>query len=170
MNRTNWAMLSPGLVDPCTAQTAAPNRLRDTNGYTDSLSGTGTYTAGTLSIRRRYTNTTGAMAVTRLRFRIVDITTFPAPNGGVADLRPISSGDIVVSSTVCGGSNLTVRGTTLDQPPAQNNGGGLNSTLSAGTITLASPLNPGQSINVQFLLGVKQIGTFRFLVTLEALP
>src|SRR6266536_1222925 len=99
----------PGMIDGCTAQTTAPNRIRSVISYTDILSGTGIYPSGTLSIRRRYTNTTGAIAVTRLRFRIVDITSYPAPNGGTADLRAISSGDVVVSSTVCGGSNLTVK-------------------------------------------------------------
>jgi hypothetical protein len=170
MNRTNWAMLSPGFVDPCTAQTATPNRVRNTASYADALSGTGTYTAGTLSIRRRYTNTTTGTAVTRLKFRIVDITSFPAPNGGMADLRAISSGDVAVATTVCGGSNITVKGTTLEQPSTLGMGGAINSTLSAGTITLGTPLNPGQSINLQFLLGVKQIGTFRFFVIVEALP
>lgn len=32
------------------------------------------------------------------------------------------------------------------------------------------PLAPGASINVRFLPGIKQTGTFRFYVTVEALP
>jgi hypothetical protein len=35
---------------------------------------------------------------------------------------------------------------------------------------LNTPLNAGQSINVEWLLGVKQIGSFRFYVNIEALP
>ena len=65
----------------------------------------------------------------------------------------------------------TVRGTTLEEtPPAQANGGGFNSSLSAGVITLAAPLAPGATIDVQWLLGIQQTGAFRFYVNIEALP
>ena len=46
----------------------------------------------------------------------------------------------------------------------------LNSTMSAGTITLATPLASGASINLQFLLGVQQTGSFKFFFNIEALP
>jgi hypothetical protein len=46
----------------------------------------------------------------------------------------------------------------------------LNSTLSSGTVTLATPVANGASINVQLLLGVQQPGAFRFLIIVEALP
>lgn len=49
-------------------------------------------------------------------------------------------------------------------------GGGLNATMAAGTITLATPLANGDSINLQFLLGVQQPGLYKFYVNLEALP
>ena len=42
--------------------------------------------------------------------------------------------------------------------------------MSAGTITLGTPLANGASINVHFLLGVQQAGKFRFFVNIEALP
>jgi hypothetical protein len=58
----------------------------------------------------------------------------------------------------------------LEQPPTQPNGGGVNSTLAVGVVTLAQPLGPNQAVNVQFLLGVQQTGTFRFLIITEALP
>jgi hypothetical protein len=58
----------------------------------------------------------------------------------------------------------------LEQPPNQINGGGYNSTVSAGTITLGTPLATGASMNVQFMVGVQQTGSFRFLVIIEALP
>jgi len=63
-----------------------------------------------------------------------------------------------------------VQGTTLDQPPAQLLGGGFNTAMSAGTVTLATPLPPGVSVNVQFLVGIEQTGSFRFFIIVEALP
>jgi hypothetical protein len=66
--------------------------------------------------------------------------------------------------------SITVEGTTLEQPPLQLNGGAFNSSHSAGTISLATPLAPGASINVRFLLGVQQTGSFRFFLNVEALP
>jgi hypothetical protein len=65
---------------------------------------------------------------------------------------------------------MTVEGTELESPPSQPNGGAFNSSLSAGTVTLATPLAPGASLNVQFLLGVQQTGVFRFYMNVEALP
>jgi hypothetical protein len=63
-----------------------------------------------------------------------------------------------------------VQGTTLETPPAQAMGGAHNSTMSAGTITLGTPLAPGASVNLQFLLGVQQTGSFKFFFNIEALP
>ena len=65
---------------------------------------------------------------------------------------------------------ISVIGTTLEVPPAQPNGGGQNSTLSAGTVTLGTPLANGASINLRFLMGVQQGGSFRFFINVEALP
>jgi hypothetical protein len=62
-----------------------------------------------------------------------------------------------------------IRGTTLEAPPTQTNGGSYNSTVSAGVITLAAPLGAGNSVNLQFLLGVQTTGSFRFFVIVEAL-
>jgi uncharacterized repeat protein (TIGR01451 family) len=158
-------LLTPGLISPDVSASAAPNRVRNTASYTDNLSNTGTYTLGTLAIRRVYTNNT-AQPVTRLRFRIIDATTGPAP-AGTADLRAITSPGAtgIVNSR---GATVNVIGTTLEMPPGQAQGGGINSTLSADTITLATPLNPGQSINIEWLLGVRQGGSFRFFVNIEA--
>jgi hypothetical protein len=132
-------------------------------------------TFGTLDIRRRIVNTS-PFPVTRLRFRIVDITTFSAP-GGIADLRPRTSADFSVGgikdSTTCPeGSTpctVTVLGTTLEQPPGQPNGGGFNSSLSSDTVTLQTPIAVGDSINVHFLLGVEQTGSFKFYINVEIL-
>lgn len=125
-------------------------------------------------------NNTGA-SVTRLRFRIIDLDTFPAASG-FADLRARTSSAVVVAgindTVTCAATGApatppctaTVQGTTLEQPPSQPNGGGFNSSLSAGTVTLATPLANGASINLQFLLGLQQTGSFRIYVNVEAVP
>jgi hypothetical protein len=161
-------------LDRSASAGSPPNRVRD---FTSSPANNSTF--GTLSLRKRVTNNAGSN-VTRLRFRIVELTTFPSP-AGFADLRARTSSATVVSGIndagTCGVLPLpcaaTVQGTTLEQAPSPNdqpNGGGYNSSLSAGTITLATPLAPGASINVQFLLGIQQTGTFRFFINIEALP
>jgi len=66
--------------------------------------------------------------------------------------------------------NVTVQGTTLEQPPSQPNGSGFNGSMSAGTVTLGTPLANGASINLQFLLGLQQTGSFKIYVNVEALP
>jgi hypothetical protein len=154
-------------LDPCAAVASPPNRVRD---FTSDPANNSTF--GTLDIRRTVKNMTGAN-VTRLRWRIIDITTFPAPSG-IADLRPRTSTAVVVTvdRPPCGSgtSNVTVQGTTLEQPPSQPNGGGFNSSLSSGTVTLATPLANGASLDVRFLLGIQQTGTFKFFINVEALP
>ena len=63
-----------------------------------------------------------------------------------------------------------MQGLTLDTPPSQTSGGGLNSSLSAGTITLKQPLQPGQSVDVNFWLAVVTSGEFRYFLNIEAQP
>ncbi len=161
------ASFGANLLDPCVAGASPPNRIRD---FTSDPANNSTF--GTLDIRRTFTNNTGGN-VTRLRFRVIDITTFPAPSG-IADLRPRTSTAVVVTvdRAPCGSgtSNITVQGTTLEQPPSQPNGGGFNSSLSAGTITLATPLANGASIDLRYLLGIQQTGSFKFFLNVEALP
>jgi hypothetical protein len=164
------------LLDATNAAASVPNRVRDLTSNPGNNS-----TFGTLSIRRRIVNNTGTN-VTRLRYRIIDTSSFPSPGGGVADLRAITSLNVVVSGindpATCLASTgssvtpctVTVQGTTLETPPTQPNGGALNSSLATGTITLGTPLAPGASVNVQFLLGVQTTGTFKFYVNIEALP
>ena len=48
------------------------------------------------------------------------------------------------------------------------NGGGINATLAAGTVTLAQPLANGQSIDLQFLLGIQTTGTDRLVERIAA--
>ena len=162
-------------VDANVSAAAAPNRVRDF--APDPLSSS---TFGTLSIRRRFVNNSGA-PVTRLRLRIVDQTTFPAPSG-IADMRARTSVAVVVGGitdpATCAATgapatppcSVTVQGTTLEQPPAQQFGGAFNSSMGAGTITLATPLANGASINLQFLLGIQQTGNFKIYINIEALP
>jgi hypothetical protein len=164
------ASFAEALLDPCVGGASPPNRIRD---FTSDPANNSTF--GTLDIRRTFVNNTGGN-VTRLRFRIIDITTFPAPSG-IADMRPRTSTAVVVTvdRPPCGSgtSNVTVQGTTLEQAPSpanQPNGGGFNSSLSAGTVTLATPLANGASIDIRFLLGLQQTGSFKFYVNLEALP
>jgi hypothetical protein len=173
------AEIKATLVDPQCASISVNPTLRSACRFerrTDAGSGYGSSptSTGTLSIRRRFTNSTG-VPVTRLRFRIVDITTFPAPLG-TADLRAISSPQVTATCQsesgvphLCsdtGTPTTTIEGTTLETDASgQPNGGAFNSTLS-----LATPLAAGASVNLQFLLGVEQNGSFRFFINVEALP
>jgi len=145
------------LVAPCAAATAAPNRVR-----------TGSGNSGTLEFRRTFTNNTGA-AITRLRFRVIDITTSPSPNPATTAILSIADS---VSSTppTCPGGTVSLVGLTIEQPPTQSVGGGLNSTLTTNTVTLAAPLANGASINVNFMTNVILSGSFKFFINVEALP
>ncbi|HEX8635664.1 MAG TPA: hypothetical protein VF703_16065 [Pyrinomonadaceae bacterium] len=180
------AEIKASLVDTqCTGISVNPTlpsacRLERRTGAGSGAGASPTLT-GTLSIRRRFTNNTG-QNVTRLRFRIVDISTYLGGIGtpGIADLRAISSSSITATCQSESGTphlcsdnpspQTTIEGTTLETDAiGQPEGGGFNSTLSAGTVTLVNPLPAGASVNLQFLLGVEQNGTFRFFVNVEAL-
>ena len=162
-------------LDATLGSSSPPNRIRD---FTSAPAQNSTF--GTLDIRKRIVNNTGA-PITRLRFRVMDFSTFPVPSG-FADLRVRSSTLVVVSgindAATCLASNgvattpctVNVQGMTLETPPSQLNGGGFNSTLSAGTVTLGTPLANGASVNVRFLLGIQQTGTYKFFINVEALP
>jgi hypothetical protein len=169
------ASFTTALLDSTIAFGSPPNRVRD---FTSDPANNSTF--GTLDIRRRFVNNTGG-AVTRLRYRVIDIDTFPAASG-FADLRPRTSTLVVVSGIndagTCLASNgvattpctVNVQGSTLEQPPSQPNGGGFNSSMSSGTVTLGTPLANGGSINTRFLLGIQQTGNFRIYINIEALP
>jgi hypothetical protein len=155
------ATIKSSLIEPTAASTVPPNRVRSGQ----VLAGVAN-AYGTLSIQRRFKNSTNT-PITRLRFRVVDITTLNSPAGSspLADLRVLSSTGVVTNSQ--GQEVVTVTGLTVEQAPASPGGGGLNSTL---TVVLpGGMLAPGNTIDVQFLLGVQQQGSFRFLVNVEAL-
>jgi hypothetical protein len=165
------------LLDSTVGSGAVPNRKRD------GADPAGTF--GSMTLRYRVTNNTGGN-VTRLRYRVVDISTAIQPAGPVADLRALTGVDddgspgnplaSVNDPVTCAGAtpcNVFVNKTTLETPPNQAIGGGYNSTLSSGTITLGNPLTtsgPNQSILINFKLGVEKTGTFRFYIIIEALP
>jgi len=177
--------ITSGLVFPCLGAGISPNRVRD---FTSDPANNSTF--GTLDIRRSFTNNTGA-PVTKLRFRVIDISTFPAPSG-IADLRPRTSTALGSVANPCGAS-VNLEGAVLEQPPTQANGGGFNSSLTVGTVTLApgkskrgristtqfqpdgtvqlnAPLGVGATINVRFLLGIQQTGNFKLYINVEAIP
>jgi hypothetical protein len=158
--------IKASLVDWLAASTAPPNRVRDGQVISEYAR------FGTMAFRRMFTNTTHNN-VTRLRFRVVDITTYGSPNvcGGClqADVR-VLNGRTAFNVTRSNGTSALVYGTTVEDvsSPEAGFGGGLNRSLSAGTITLDSPLAPGASVAVEFLLGVESAGFFRFFVNVEA--
>ncbi len=176
---------SPGLVvtrlDSTVPEDSAPNRVRNTS--PGSLQNS---TFGTVTFRRRITNNLG-QPITRLRFRIVDITTLPsigtgcnvepAPAGCAADLRALTANiaNVTVNdpatcspaSTPC---NVGVAATNLEGPPVQAFGGAYNSSWSADGITTVTPLLNNQTLNIQFVTGVQQTGAERLYVVVEATP
>lgn len=160
----NRNSLQSGLLDPTLSASTAPNRERSFTMVPNGL-------FGTLTIRRTVTNNTAA-TITRLRFRIIDITTLNSPivTGSQAEVRLLNSGSSVVTVNSL---PVTVEGTTVETPPAQASGGGLNTSagrsLVAGTI-INTPIAPGQTVNVQWVLGIQVTGTYRFYVNIEALP
>jgi hypothetical protein len=149
--------LAVNLLDPSVPATSPPNFVRD---FTSDPANNSTF--GTVTIRRTITNGTGA-ALTRLRFRVSEITTFPSPSS-ISDLRPRTSAG---TSVIVSGAPVTVLGTTLEQPPSQPNGGGFNSSMSP---TLGTLLLPGDSVSLQFRFGIQQTGQLRICGNLEALP
>ncbi|HEU4595350.1 MAG TPA: hypothetical protein VFS10_09425 [Pyrinomonadaceae bacterium] len=155
--------LTGNLLDPARTSSQSPNRERNLQPVPNG-------DFGTLVIRRTITNNTG-LPVTRLRFRVINITGPGTENtcGGTlcADVRALSSSD--GTATLSNQTVVPVRGVRLEEPPSQPNGGGFNSSVSADFITLTTPLAPGQSVNVQFTLGVMRTGTFRHILSIEAL-
>ncbi|HEY5838171.1 MAG TPA: cadherin-like domain-containing protein, partial [Pyrinomonadaceae bacterium] len=170
--RRDNAGINMVVLDGTVGASAAPNRDRN--------SGDPAGLFGSMKLRYRVTNNTGG-PVTRLRYRIVDMSTAIQPVGPTADLRALTSSvesvgqvnDTVTCTADGAGApscTVTVTATTLETPPNQAIGGGYNSTLSSGTITTGTPLPNGQSILIHFKLGVQKTGTFRFYIIVEALP
>jgi hypothetical protein len=161
---TELSGINSTLLDPTVSGASSPNRVRTMTPETNAPQ-------GSIFIRRTFTNNTGA-PVSRLRFRVADITTRGTPasecGGAVcADLRALTSPD--GTATMNNQTVVVVRGVRLEEnPPLTPEGGGLNSSLSADFITLSQPLPNGSSVNIQFKLGVVRGGPFRFIVNIEA--
>ncbi len=122
--------------------------------------------AGTLVLRRTFTNTSNH-SLTRLRFRVIDITTQGTPistDGSTADVRVVSSFDSRA------GNGTIVRGLMLEQPPTQADGGGLNASLRVEGINSGAPLTPGATVALEFRLNVVRGGHFRLRVQPEEIP
>ena len=160
------ANLPASLLDPAVADGAAPNRQRDFAPVTYP-GRTEPARFGTMTIRRIFTNNTGA-PITNLRFRIASLRNVPTDNATAqsATLRMVNSTDTNVSVT--GGGNVLVRGTTLEEPPNQPAWGGVNNAMAVTAITGANPLLPGQSVAVQFVVAVTATGEVRFRLNAEA--
>ncbi|MDQ3803765.1 MAG: lamin tail domain-containing protein, partial [Acidobacteriota bacterium] len=155
--------ITANLLDPSVSAASPPNRERIQTPETNAP-------LGTLIIRRTFTNTTG-QPVSRLRFRVTNITTRGTPAGecGVpcADVRALTSSD--GTATMANQTVVVVRGVRLEEnPPLTPEGGGLNSSLSADHITFGTPLQNGLSVNIQFKLGIVTSGYLRFFVNIEA--
>ena len=123
-------------------------------------------------IRRKFTNDT-QQPVTALRFRLVDLTPPTSDpdseDPAAAKLHVLDSNPtpLNISGAGCAGTaSVIVSGLLLDTPPDQPNDGGLNSSLSAD-VTFDRPLNPGDSISINFLFGVERPGNFRAYVNVE---
>lgn len=176
------AQITAALIDPLAGTNNPPNR--ESNSTPNSCGGPNC-ALGTLTIRRRFTNNTG-QSVTKLRFRIVDVTLLGNTVAGRADLRLLDSPGGVV--TITGGGTVVVRGLTVEQGAPtvsipQPNGGGMNTSMAVGFINVSQPLEPGASVNVEFRLGIQQVKIFNgkvpdfgrpklsnFSVNIEALP
>jgi hypothetical protein len=157
------AQLKSSLLNPNVSSTSSPNQVRDT-----TPGGTGTPTeVGTLTLRRYFTNTTGA-PVSTLRLRISNITTTNSPGAGPAqaDVRMLTStGETLVVNSV----SVDVRGLTLEAPAVTPPGGGYNVTLLVDLSALpGGVLANGDSVAVNILLGVAKGGTYRLAYTVEA--
>lgn len=143
--------------------------VRDGRAHSWNIPGGGTlvFPSGVLSVTRRFTNNTG-QPVTRLRVRIVDVTTYPAA-AGRAELRAIDATGAVTNTS--GATVAALAPMTVELPSMLPNGGGLNTTLTLDVASLpGGVLAAGASVDVQILLGVVQSGSFRFFIMMEALP
>lgn len=154
------------LLDPTVGASAVPNRE-------DGTTPEPCAPFGSILFRRRFVNNTGGN-ITRLRFRVVEITTLNSPPffvSGQGELRVRNSAD---ETLFVAGRNATlfVQGVNRQQPPAQPapRCGGLNTSLNPGGINPTNPLGPGEHIDVVFRVGVNKKGGFRFFFNVEALP
>jgi hypothetical protein len=149
------SQISAALLDVSAPANAAPNQVHTGSTSSDTR----------LSLRRTFTNNTGA-PVTRLRFRLTDLSTGGNRAENEAELRLMSSPDISV--TLGDGSVVAVKGTTFEATFVGGVEGGVNSTASVESVSPSHPLAPGASISVQFLFNVRIDGQYRFAFEAQA--
>lgn len=129
-----------------------------------------------LTFRSTYTNNTGS-TVTKLRFRIVNMTTLNSPNTTAAcqvsgypqaDLRFADSPfePAVVISPGGGGGTMPSEAVTIDLSGAGFSGG----MYSSGTATAVVSLPDTQSVNISLRAAVYSGGCYNFFVNVEAIP
>ena len=136
--------------------------------------------AGTLTVRRRFVNTTGA-PVTRLRFRIVDFSSLTLPP--IADVRALDSVTVTVNgvndAAHLRGDRYAGHGALFgagvwhhtEQPPAQALGGALNSSLECGSNNDADTVGSGsRALTCSSGSVCSRRGNFKFFFNVEALP
>lgn len=143
-------------IDPLVPVNQAPNTVYDPTPVTNGGN-------GTLKIRRTITNNSGA-TILALRYRIVTLNTIGNMPTGFADLRSLNSPTQTISTS---GGNVNTDALTVQTPPAQTLGGGINTSLSQGIITTTAPLANGASRSVEFNLGVQTFGFYNFAVIIE---
>lgn len=151
-----FATLPIQLIDSTVSAANPPNQVADPTVVPNGAN-------GTVSLRRTLVNTTGVPLV-RLRFRISSLATLP----GASDFRLLTSSLLPSVTTsdpaVCGAAptpcNVAVQGLTLEEPPTQALGGGINASVAAGTITFAAPLAISARVNVNFVFGVQGAAPF----------
>ena len=183
-NRADFTLVStdPALIGEGAATLGAPGPEKRTGtltrtsnftvgippGVTSSVRGMSAVTngpLGTYSVRRRFKNNTG-QTLNQLRFRITDVQTLGGRliYGNQAELR-------VIDAQLVGLGGTGLKALKVETPPQQLSGGGVNTGLLVdGMLTLAQPLQNGQTVDVEFLLGVVRDGKYQFIITIEAAP
>jgi hypothetical protein len=119
---------------------------------------------GTLSLRRRFTNNTG-QSLAKLRFRVTEVPTLNSRlvYGSQAEMR-------VLDAQLTGLAGTGLKATNVEAP-SHPLGGGMNTGLVVdGSLTLSQALQNGQSVDVEFLLGVMKGGTYQFILVVEGAP
>jgi hypothetical protein len=117
---------------------------------------------GTLSLRRRFTNNTG-QSLAKLRFRVTEVPTLNSRlvYGSQAEMR-------VLDAQLTGLSGTGLKATSVEDVPSHPLGGGVNTGLVVnGSLTLSQALQNGQSVDVEFLLGVMKGGSYQFILVVE---
>lgn len=159
--------IRPTLLDACASDRSAPNVVHDVY-----PAPTPDGVLGIVSARRTFTNRTGA-PLTRLRLRVVDISTTPAP-AGTADLQMRISSAITetVNRAPCatGTSEVTVWGTTPEELSWWSSiGDGFNGSFAATALGNGA-LADNASIDLNFVFDVRQAGRYRVALAPEGLP